>query len=382
MLTRRPRTRRPNRARRRARRGQSAVLIAMVLFVMLLLVAMSTNIGTVVNDKIRMQSTADLATYAVAYSEAASLNEMTELNKGIVDAVQNCRTALAAGIGIPGTWPETTPCGCQPKSMAAETFIQTTCKPMIDLAISRFISRAQYDQTVGKALSAGEATAEANFRGVDIDFFQGLLGSPTMRGTYWLRGGLNLGPSVALPSIADIHQVTDTALNYRVFMTCPMPPSGQCTPVPPLVGDTTYVKSWFYKDDKNPEIWVAGRASGTPERQFLDTDYSTGRDRGYFGASSTGGDDKIYAYAVAKPYEGSLGPSEISGTQQNGNGYPILGVYSRRGAGYPELSMYDEYRARLAGTQENLEGPVTPEELIFMDGLREGRMWDMSKFRH
>lgn len=365
----------------RGRRGQAAVLVALVLFAMLLLVALATNIGIVVNDKIRMQTTADLSTYAAAYSEAASLNEMVNYNKEIVDAVQECRRILGTG-NAGGMWLDEMPCGCRNRSEAAELAIQM-CKANIDIAITRFMNRARYERTVGPALDAGEATAEANFAGVDIDFFSSpfFAGSPTARGTYWLRGGLNLGPTMVYPSIADIRQVTDTGLNYSVLTFCGEPP--ECVPTT-MLSNTTYVKSWFYKDSRDPDVWVAGRASGTPEKQFLDTDFRRGGgDRGYFGASSTGGDDKLFAYAVAKPFEGSLGPAALSGTQRNGNAaVNPLGVFTARGAGYPELSMYDEYRARLAGLNENLAGSRSPTDLALQDGFREGRVWDVSKFKH
>ncbi len=365
---------------RRARRGQAAVLIALVLFVMLLLVAMSTNIGIVVNDKIRMQSTADLSTYAVAYSEAASLNELVDLNKEIVDAVTDCRRTLSTGT-IGGMWPETVYCGCQPNSQLAEMAVQA-CKMNIDSAISRFVSRAQYDRTITPALSAGRATADANFSGVGVSFFDNVYGSPTMRGTYWLRGGFNLaGPVIYMPSLADIRQVDDTLINYQVLAFCPAPP-GECVPTP-MIKPPEALRTWFYKETRDPDVWVAGRVNGTPEKQFLDTDYSSGgRDRGYFGASSTGGDDEIYAYSVAKPYDGSLGPSELNGNQRNGNMLGARGVYITRGTTYPKLSMYDEYRARLAGLNENLEGSRTPSDIVQEDGWRNGKTWDMDKFRH
>jgi hypothetical protein len=85
---------------------------------------------------------------------------------------------------------------------------------------------------------------------------------------------------------------------------------------------------------------------------------------------------------VAKPFEGSLGPSGLSGNQRNGNMLGLRGIYTTRGTTYPKLSMYDEYRARLAGVNENLEGNLTPPNLVQLDGLRNGRYWDMSKFRH
>lgn len=369
-----------SRNQRRARGGQAAVLIALVLFVMLLLVAMSTNIGIAVNDKIRMQSTVDLSTYAVAYSEAASLNELVDLNKDIVDAVTDCRRVLSTGT-LGGMWPETTYCGCRPDSIIAEQAVRM-CKVNLDAAIARFVSRAQYDQTVTPALRAGRATADANFTNVNVSFFDDVWGSPTARSTYWVRGGFNLmGAPIMIPSLADIRQVEDTLINYQVLAFCPSPP-GQCIPLP-MNKPPEALRTWFYKETRDPDVWVAGRASGTPEKQFLDTDYSSGgRDRGYFGASSTGGDDTIYAYSVAKPFEGSLGPSGLSGNQRNGNMLGLRGIYTTRGTTYPKLSMYDEYRARLAGVNENLEGNLTPSNLVQLDGLRNGRYWDMSKFRH
>lgn len=354
------------------RRGQSAVLIALVLFAMLLLVAMSTNIGIVVNDRIRMQTTADTAVYAAAYHEAASLNELVALNEGIADAVEDCRSILEGQL-----WPETVYCGCQPNSMLAEAAV-LMCKTNIDMAITRFMNRARYEQTVSPALSAGEATADANFSGVEMEFFQGIFGSPTARGTHNLMGGLNLGPYLVWPSIADFRQVTDTMINYRVLAFCP---SGNICVPNPMIKPPESLRTWFYKETRDPDIWVAGRASGTPEKQFLDTAYGNGSDGGYFGASSTGGDDKLYAYAVAKPYDGSVGPSELNGNQANGN-MNVGGIYVAQGVRYPKFSMYDEYRARLAGINENLDGPRTPEQLIQADGLLEGKMWDMGNFHH
>ncbi|MDP2312794.1 MAG: pilus assembly protein TadG-related protein [Pseudomonadota bacterium] len=354
------------------------MLIALSIFAMLLLLAMATNVGVVVNDKIRMQTTADAATYAAAYSEAASLNELVDLNKGIVDAVNQCRQVMQTGL-VAGMWPETVPCGCQPNSIAAETAI-SVCKVNIDVAIGRFVARAPYNRTVGTALDAGEATANANFANSRVSFFSDIFGSPTFPGTYMLQGGFNIGPPVIFPSIADFRQVSDTAMNYMVLATCGSPPT--CVPTP-MLGRTTYMKTWFYKESRDPDVWVAGRVSGTPEKQFLDTAYrSGGSDGGFFGASSTGGDDEIYAYAVAKPYDGSVGPSELNGIQQNSNMVGPLGVYISRGTTYPKLSMYDEYRARLAGANENLEGTLTPDELIRLDGYRNGKMWDMDKFKH
>jgi hypothetical protein len=361
------------------RRGQAAVLMALSIFAMLLLLAMATNVGTVVNDKIRMQTTVDAATYAVAYSEAASLNELVELNKGIVDAVKVCRQIMQTGTAG-AMWIDELPCACQNRSIAAEVALRA-CQVNVDIAIGRFIARARYDQTVSPAIRAGEATADANFANVNVSFFDSVPGSPTAMGTYWVVGGFNLpSPPIRWPSVADFRQVSDTKLNYMVLTMCGSPPA--CVPTPRLSNETT-LKTWFYKKDRDPDVWVAGRVSGTPEKQFLDTAYGSGsNDGGFFGASSTGGSDEIFAYSVAKPYDGSMGPSELNGIQQNGNMVNALGVYNARGVGYPKLSMYDEYRARLAGVNENLEGTLTPSDLVQLDGLRNGKIWDMSKVKH
>lgn len=362
----------------RGRGGQAAVLIALSLFAMLLLLAMSTNVGVVVNDKIRMQTTADAAVYAVAYSEAASLNDLVELNKGILDAVKTCRQVMQTGTGG-AMWIDEVPCGCKNKTIAAEIALQV-CKVNVDFAIEHFIARAQYFQTVTPAIKAGKATAGANFANVNVSFFQNVPGSPTFRGTYTIVGGLNLGPSFVSASIADFRQVTDTKLNYMVLTTCGSAPA--CVPTQ-LLSSTTDIKSWFYKKNRDPDVWVAGRVSGTPEKQYLDIDYHKDYDdRGYFGASSTGGDDKIYAYSVAKPYDGSIGPSELLGYQQDSNMAGVDRVYSARGTTYPKMSMYDEYRARLAGVNENLAGTVSPSDLVRLDGALNGKAWDMSKVKH
>jgi hypothetical protein len=356
----------------RARRGQSAVLIALSIFAMLLLLAMATNIGIVVNDKVRMQSTADLSTYAVAYSEAASMNDLVQLNEFIADEVRACRYELEP------LFPEEIPCGCQNRSIVAEGIIME-CKASIDAAIRAFVARAQYDASVRPALAAGEATARANFSGVHTTFFQDVFGSPTHEGTYTIQATYNLGGVDIGPAIANLRQVADTGLNYEVLMSCGEPP--ECIP-DPVLSNTTYIHTWFYKESKDPDVWVAGRVTGTPEKQFLDTAYGNGSDGGYFGASSTGGSDAITAYAVAKPYDGSIGPTGISGLQANGNGVGPRGVFDPSYVRFPKFSMYDEYRARLAGIHENLQGDTTPEELVEQDGYSLGHRYDMDQFEH
>jgi hypothetical protein len=362
---------------RSARRGQAAVMLALSIFALMLLLAMATNVGMLVNDRVRMQATVDLSTYAVAYSQAAALNDVSAANERIADVVKDCRQQLERG-PIAGAWPATT-CNCLPTSAIADQVIQM-CKMRIDQAIMDFANSAQYDATVTPALAAGRATAEANFSGMDVTFFDDERGSPTARGTYRTYWRTNLGASATYDTIADFDQVTDVKLNYLVAVMCPP----KCIPTP--VGVPSWpdnVAAWFYKRTSDPDIWAAGRVSGTPSRPFLDVDYrSDRRDRGHFGASSTGGDDMLVAYAVAKPYDGAVGPTRASWAQRTAFFAP-RGVFSNQAVWYPKLAMVQEYRARLAGIHDDLAGPVSPAELIEDDARRlPGRSWDMDKFLH
>lgn len=358
---------------RAARRGQAAVFVALCLVALLLVVAFSTNMGILVNDKVRMQETADLATYAVAYSEAASLNDLTKLNQGIAEAAQDCRQKLEHG-GAP--W--STPCNCSPTDPQAEIEVQL-CKISIDEAIYQFVERATYDKTVGKALKAGRATAQANFDGTEDHtiFFEDFPGSPTFSGTYWIRWTTSLAGGGAMPSIADFEQITNTAFNYQFNQYC----GSWCSYSGTVPSPTYIMPTWFRKETRDPDVWVAGRVAGTPKKRFLDTAYGSGSDGGYFGSSSSGGDDKLIAYAVAKPYDGSVGPSGLSGMQADGNMLSGL-VYGSQYIEWPKQAMVEEYRARIAGVNDDLQGSTSPSDLVFYDGMSMGKMWDMDKFEH
>jgi hypothetical protein len=356
----------------RGRRGQAAVLVGMLLMVLMLLVALSTNIGIAVNDRIRMQQAADLSTYAVAYSEAASLNELAELNARIADAVQQCRETLTSTI-----W-NTEPCACLTTDSGAEMVIDL-CKDEVDFLIMDFVTRASYGLTVTPALMAGQATAYRNFRGSESNttFFEDVPGSPTKEGTYQCEYGLNSGGGGgSVDCIADYVQVDDTYLNYQYFMEC----DEYCTPI--LQTRTPVpLKTWFYKETSDPDIWVAGRVAGTPSKRFLDIAFDpSGSDGGYFGASSTGGTDLLVAYAVAKPYDGSVGPSREGGNTRSGNNMGLLQM--PHGIEFPLMTMVEEYRARMAGINDGLAGETTPAELVEQDASNFGERWAAEWFEH
>ena len=352
------------------------MFVALCLMSLLLVVAFATNTGIAVNDRVRMQEAADLATYAVAYSQAASLNEITKKNQAIAKSVADCRSRLERG-GVP--W--RTPCNCSNVDPFAEIAV-AACRMEISFAIYDFVSEASYRKSVEPALRAGKATAERNFTGTrdHTSFFEDIPGSPTARWTHSTRWTTPSGLAGVNATLASFEQVTDSKFNYRYLKTC-----GRCDiPIPiPVLSPTYDFPTWFYKRSRDPDVWVAGRVSGTPEKRFLDTDFrATGRDGGYFGASSTGGDDLLVSYAVAKPYDGSVGPSGLLGNEQNGNGMGFGGVYASGAVDLPVKAMYDEYRARMAGIQDGLDGMMSPTTLIAIDGAELGKSWDTSMFEH
>lgn len=92
-------TRRLRTRRGAGQRGQAAVLIALGLFTLVVFTALATNLGILVNEKIRIQNTADLAAYSGAYQQGLRLNAIAGLNKAIQDTVLYCRDRLTGHQG-------------------------------------------------------------------------------------------------------------------------------------------------------------------------------------------------------------------------------------------------------------------------------------------
>ena len=104
--------------RQTRRAGQAAVLIALSLFSLIVFVAFATNMGILVNDKIRIQNAADMGAYSAAYREAQVLNELTRINREILEQARRCRIALESRI-----W-QGVPCACQAIAPDAGQLIQ------------------------------------------------------------------------------------------------------------------------------------------------------------------------------------------------------------------------------------------------------------------
>lgn len=361
-------------ASRGARRGQAAVLIALCLFSLVIFLAMATNMGILVNDRIRMQNAADMGAYSAAYREAQNLNALVAKNEAIVGKVEECRDMLTS---VP--WPNS--CDCQARSVIAERYI-ANCQAQIEVLASQFLESAAWTNSVDPALDAGMATMDANIPGLSSSgsrMVQGL-GSASYRYGYY-SDGTALVPS--MNTIATYRRVNDTKFNYPVLLLCPTNAGCIANGVVPSA-QTAELRTWYYKDDTNADIWVMAEASGTMRSTYLDVAYSaSGNDGGYFGASSTGGDDRMVAIAVAKPFGGSIGPSPPSSSpaQRSGNTDPTGPYWTGRSVRFARLAMVDEYRARIAGVSE-WDGSATatyePRSALSLSSWGA----DAVKFRH
>ena len=366
--------------RRRSRSGQAAVLIALVTFSLVIFLALATNMGILVNDRIRMQNAADLGAYAAAYKEAQRLNVLVKKNEEILRRSEECRRMLTEVVPV---WTGEI-CICQPINYEAEALIDE-CEVWIDDAADNFLDAASYGASVQPALDAGMKTMGANIQGLDghseTKFFTGA-NSASMNGIYQ---AVKDGPVSArtVSAIANYEQVPDTLFNYRVLVMCPYGPNGSCIPWGIQPSNPRVVASWFIKDDRDPDIWVMAQAAGTIASQYLDIAYSaSGGDGGYFGSSSNDSDsDLMYAISVAKPYGGSVGPTRqaSSPTMVNGNAVPDQGVYVTAGLEYPKIAMIEKYRARLAGTGEWGNTGVTPRGVLGSDSTWQA---NVNKFKH
>ena len=354
---------------RRSRGGQAAVLIALITFSLVIFLALATNMGILVNDRIRMQNAADLGAYAAAYKEAQRLNVLVKKNEEILRRGEECRRMLTEVVPV---WTGEI-CICQPINYQAESLIDQ-CEAWIDDAANTFMMESAWSASVSPAMQAGLDTMAANITGLDqhpqTKMYQGT-GSASMVGAYTTvkDGPLSAG---SVPSIADYVQISDTLFNYRVLVMCPYGPNGSCIPWGIQPSNPRVVPTWFRKDDREPDVWVMAQAAGTMASQYLDIAYSSGGgDGGYFGGSSSGAAATLYAIAVAKPYGGSVGPTEAatSPTQANGNAVPDQGVYLTAGMEYAKMTMLEDYRARLAGIAEwDGASGNTPRAALTQDG--------------
>ncbi len=343
------------------------MLIALALFSLVITLALATNMGILVNDRIRMQSAADLAAYGAAYKEAQTLNRLVQINKDILAIARTCRNTLTGTV-----WTGEI-CTCRNVSPQAELVIDA-CQAALDAKALEFQVQASYAQTVAPARDVARSTLEANVSGLSggghFDFFDSSSNSATREGAYTVEGGG--------AAIANLQRVDDTIFNYPVLLQCQFGPS--CVSIGPVPSPNYNMSTWYHKDDRDPDVWVMVGVSGTMRSRYLDIDGGSGG--GYFGATSDGGGpDTMYAVAVAKPYDGSVGPAEPPTDYYRNGNLPQGFYYTASGLQYPEETMVEEYRARIAGINEWGGADYRPRDALG-DSIFGAIASNVDKFRH
>jgi len=363
--------------RMKKRGGQAAVLIALSLFSLVIFVAFATNMGILVNDKIRIQNAADMGSYSAAYREAQVLNKLTTINQEILGIARDCRQVLESRI-----W-QGVHCACVAISEDADDYIDS-CESDIRAKVGNFLQTAGYSASVGSALAVARDVMDGNVpdlgSSTGTHFFETSLASPTSAGS---------GVTNSQNTITSFLQA-ESLFDYFVQPHCPClagccyePQVPRITPIP--------IDTYFFKPNTNPDIWVMTEASGTMSSSYLDIAYSpAGNDGGYFGGSSQGSSDLMTAVSVAKPFDGSVGPTymyvNVDGAAGVGGfaagndaGSPIQ--YSEQFTN-PELFMRPTYRARLAGVHEWDDVSADFKPASALSGNMVGPTNDPSRIHH
>jgi hypothetical protein len=370
---------RHRRNQRSRQRGQAAILISLCLFSMVVFLALATNMGILVNDRIRMQNTADLAAYAGAFEQARALNRLTWLNKRIFIAADDIRKHLTCR-DLPDLQDMKDPDSSCDKSGKWRTFPRLNCDNKLPEGILKvgqirmdiIAAIFQLENYRAKETSHRAAlfTARGNFRGTDrprhSNFFEWNPDSPTFRGK----------------PLVDVHRVK-TQYIYAMgswFGHCGCKKLRGCIKVYDENTKGNTLDTWFVKDRPGPTVFFPARLMGTPEKEFLDIKNRRG---GYFGGDAERGilhgSDDLWAFAVAKPYGGNLGPDNGNGAK---NHLKFRWLLTSAGANSYDYDSFEDanlrpkfveqYRARMAGIQDNMMDGATgkkksPIDLMMID---------------
>lgn len=372
----------------RNQRGQAAVLVALSLFCMVIFLALATNVGIVVNDRIRMQNTADLAAYAGSFEQARALNRMTEINRRMLMVADDIRKHLTCK-DIPTNPLEMVSLESDCDRSGHRVWPELNCDLKVPKAILK-VGQIRMDalaalfmvenyRATQPAIRAARMTADANFHGTlrpqKSSFYEARPNSPTNR---------LLKPMVNVERA----ETTFTYASWRWMGHCGCP-KFKPWPIPNIVGcldvHEETLDTWFYKANPGPTVYFPARVNGVPQKEFLD--FADGR-KGYFdGRRPINSIDGIWTFAVAKPFGGNLGPrADQNGDRHNITWKILLARKTRPGYDYDSFEdggtwdkFVPQYRARMAGIQDNMRLDesgnqiMKPIELMKMDLWRASR---------
>ena len=268
--------------------GQSTVMVMMLTMIVVMMIAFTTNLGTLVTQRITMQNTADLAAYSAAATQAGVLNKIRDHNQKIWKTIRDTRQRLQPTDTFPifGHMDATCP-GCYlPFTVACPIPLQNNIPKQIqnlaEMQIQIEVVRIEVlKNTIGvTAYQAARDSADKNYPGTTV---------------------VPMGNSLSRAPIKNDKMDVD----YRGWGQiqggpfCPF--NGM--PVGSIHVNKKAVPSWYYRDDSaGGELLFAVRASGTPTTDFLGSTQSDTYLGNYFGNRR-----QLVAYATAYPMAGKVG---------------------------------------------------------------------------
>lgn len=282
--------------------GQAAVLIAVLCGVLIVAVAMVSNMGKVTTEKMAMQNAADMAAYSGAATEAGYLNKMRDKNQKIWDIADRTRQLFeTSDIPLVPLFHDPSSDGCQcpakaaagPLTAPAAEAVRNTAK--IGMQTLEVAIRAENLQGYMQGRSAAIEAADQNYSGT---------GGHTMIFNTPSGGGM-----IQL-------QTAHVELTYRGWCAfiCPPAPPIPWVPAVRVTHEGEKLDAWLYKKDRGDAMMAVGIVGAHPVSHFMDLSGN-----GYFTPTSCqfgsfdGSRCSLDTYALAAPYYGKLG------TIENGN---------------------------------------------------------------
>ena len=280
--------------------GQSAVLIALLMIVLTVIIAFTTNLGTIATERMVLQNAADLSAFSAAATQAGELNKLRERNQQIWQTLKLARQTMEPSqyAIFPLWWDGTADCSC-PARAAAQVLTAPAAEGVIAgyRATVEGLSGVYIAQNLAanlKVRSAATDGANANLQG------SGNKLDPITT---------NLSAPPGAPLFAAKQDKVDVSYHgWCIFQCGPVGP----IPIRALQVKNHELKSWFYRDTSRSgeTIFVSGIKDATFQNKLLDTGVVNSYFSGKCGiGSSEGGNGRctMSAYAAAHPHHGKMG---------------------------------------------------------------------------
>jgi hypothetical protein len=340
-------------------KGQSAVMVSLLIMIVVMLIAFTTNLGKLVTEKIAMQNAVDMAVYSGAATQAGYLNKMRDVNNDIWKIHKDVRVQLdpsrnpaqplffkPMGCTIPccgGTPMAPTIDPVPIKGVAIEPILDLQEQRIKTMLLPKF--RLLNQRAPQDSFTAAKDAADANYSGT----------------------GNKLREKARSPGVLIPVETKDIEWDYMGWG------SGVCPGVPApcfcrsALVTTRKVPSWYFRTSQSGEVmFAAGIEGATPKSPFLDGGYLGQFFSGScsYGGGASGGRCALNVYAAAHPHQGKLGSIPNRGrTTQEMTWFPStenqipaapMGVDARTSMDRHQVTGrdYHDYKVRFIGIFE------------------------------